>query len=374
MFVGTKWKSHMHRILSTLTVIAILSACSSREGYQLSGTILGIGDTLIYLEQRIDKAYVPVDSARTENGAFEFKGVVGIPDVYYISLPGKREKSMLFLENSTIGFSVHVDSMGHPRVSGSAVQDEYLAFEAGMNSIYQVLDSLRIRLKEAHEKSDTSLASGLEEQVRERFKKVESLPLDYVDQHPASYIAPYLVQSVHYGKGAAEIEALLAKLDPSLSGSTIVGSMNRRAEMLRNTAVGNPAPDFAQPDPEGNMIRLSSFRGKYLLVDFWAAWCGPCRRENPNLVRAYKKYHDRGLEILGVSLDNSREYWLKAIEADGLAWNHVSELNYWSNSAIRLYGISSIPSNLLIDPEGIIIAKNLSGEDLNAELARDLGP
>lgn len=147
-------------------------------------------------------------------------------------------------------------------------------------------------------------------------------------------------------------------------------------QVLRMSAsfiTGNEAPDFTMDDPDGNPVSLSSFKGKVLLVDFWASWCGPCRRENPNVVRLYNKYHEKGFDILGVSLDRGRDPWLKAIDTDGLVWHHVSDLKGWSNSAAQLYGVSSIPHTVLLDKEGRIIARNLRGETLEAKLRELFG-
>jgi peroxiredoxin len=134
--------------------------------------------------------------------------------------------------------------------------------------------------------------------------------------------------------------------------------------ILQQTAIGSEALDFTQLTPEGNSVSLSDFRGKYVLIDFWASWCGPCRKENPNVVNVYNKYHNDGFEVLGVSLDQNKENWLKAIESDGLVWTQVSDLKGWSNEVANQYGIKSIPSSLLIDPNGIIIGKNLNGAEL----------
>jgi peroxiredoxin len=364
----------MNKILMILSSLFMLFSCKSREGYILSGNIEGLRDTTVYLQQRIDKAYVSVDSARTRDGRFEFRGTAAIPDVYYLSVAGKRGRSMFFLENSDISIAVDVDSLYYPHVTGSAVQDEYQAFEAGIDAIYGKVNDLSMEYDNAMNAGDTSIASEFRRQEQAVYDSAEQKQLDYLDRHPASYIAPYIVQSLHYEKEADEVEELLSRLDPSLKASSIVGTLERRVEMLKNVAVGKEAPDFTLNDPDGNPVQLSSLRGNYLLIDFWAAWCGPCRRENPKVVAAYARYHDKGFDVLGVSLDDSRQDWLTAIENDGLAWTQVSDLQGWSNKAAQLYGISSIPSNLLLDPRGIIIAKNLSGADLQEKLASVLGP
>ena len=375
MFAGRIQHWHiMNKFFLLTTGIILLSACSTDKGYELSGTIKGLSDGTIYLQHRIDKAYISLDSVKSTDGTFTFTGKVDIPDVYYISIPGQQSRSMLFLENSRINLSVHVDSLYYPNVSGSAVHDEYTALEGQIDAIYERMDALWAEYQQASASGDTAIANELNAQMESVYETIGETQMAYLNENPSSYIAPYVVQSLHYGKEAEEIEDLLAKLDPILESTTLVGSMKKRVEVLKNVAVGKMAPDFTQNDPEGNPVSLASLRGNYLLIDFWASWCGPCRRENPNIVAAYSKYHEKGFDILGVSLDNSKERWLQAIEADRLTWNHVSDLKYWSNEAAAIYGISSIPSSLLLDREGKIIAKNLKGKDLHSELEKLLTP
>ena len=141
-----------------------------------------------------------------------------------------------------------------------------------------------------------------------------------------------------------------------------------KLNQLRGSSIGYPATNFSQTDPNGKLISLSDFKGKYVLVDFWASWCGPCRGENPNVVKAYNKYKDKGFTVFGVSFDQNKEKWLQAVTADNLTWTHVSDLKGWGNEAGKIFGISSIPQNLLLDKEGKIVAKNLRGADLEAKL------
>lgn len=359
----------MKKIVYILAGLFILSACTSKPGYQLNGTIDGLssGD-VVQLEQRIDKEYIKVDSATSHDGSFTFTGKVKIPDVYFLSMPGKRGKALIFLENSQIVFSAHADTIWKPTIAGSAVHDEYNSFQESLSEISAKARKLYASYREADQAGDVETAKKIEMKINAVYDEIEAFQLAYLDENPASFIAPYIVQNLHYGKEADEIQDMLAKLDPSLQESSLLGNINRRVEVLKTVAIGMQAPEFMQYDSEGNPVSLSSFKGKYLLIDFWAAWCGPCRAENPNVVKAYKKYNDRGFEILGVSLDDARENWLKAVKDDGLTWTQVSDLKGWSNEVAARYAISSIPSNLLLDPEGVIIKKNLRGDDLLSAL------
>jgi peroxiredoxin len=202
--------------------------------------------------------------------------------------------------------------------------------------------------------------------------KNEAVYAAFVRSNPGSPLALYaLDRFAGWDIDADKVEPLFQQLSPAVKKYPSASSLEARIEIAKKTGIGRIAMDFTQADTSGLPVSLSSFRGKYLLVDFWASWCGPCRVENPNVVRVFEKYRDRNFHILGVSLDRpgQKERWMKAIHEDKLTWTHVSDLLFWENAVAKQYGIRAIPQNLLLDPEGKIIAKNLRGEDLDARLA-----
>jgi peroxiredoxin len=191
------------------------------------------------------------------------------------------------------------------------------------------------------------------------------LQKNFVKNNPASYITPSLLASLSYEMEPEELESMINGLDTVIAELPQVTSLKERLVVLKTVSIGHKAPDFTMNDTNGNPVSLSSKIGpKLLLLDFWAAWCNPCRQENPNLVKVYNEFHGKGFDVLGVSLDQRKEDWLKAIADDKLTWTNVSDLKYKDNEAARLYAVNSIPSDFLLDETGIIVGRNLRGDDL----------
>ncbi|MBN2893233.1 MAG: AhpC/TSA family protein [Bacteroidales bacterium] len=199
-------------------------------------------------------------------------------------------------------------------------------------------------------------------------KEAETYILNLMKENPGSLAVVLFAMAIETGKNIDAHNTFLKSLDP-IKENTFVMEYNKMISSELKTAVGSIAPEIELENPDGEMVKLSSLRGQYVLIDFWAAWCRPCRGENPNVVDAFNKYHDKGFTVYGVSLDNKKADWVAAIEKDGLTWTQVSDLQGWNSSAGREYGISSIPANFLIDPEGKIIAKNLRGSALHEKLS-----
>ncbi len=320
------------------------------------------------------------DSAEIKNGIFDFTEKIMEPALASLSIrfaPKEGEKRprmdrmQVFLEAGNIQIKAK-DSLKFAVVTGSKAQKEYEAYnklltpftrqEATFGPRYEIFSAA---------KDEAGMKSIQDEYQAMQKEKNEKVVKPYIDAHPASPIVLNILnQYVGYDIDPVTADPLYNHLSAANKNSFSGKSLRDRIEIAKKTAVGAYAMDFTQNDTLGQPVSLANFKGKYVLLDFWASWCGPCRAENPNVVKAFDKYKDNNFTVLGVSLDQpgKQQSWLDAIHKDGLWWNQVSDLKFWDNAVAKQYGIRAIPQNLLIDPSGKIIAKNIRGEELNKKL------
>ena len=369
------------KFLSLSLVALIALSCSTRkhDGFLISGSVKDFKQKEVYLVSYINDAAVILDTATidTLTGKFQFTGKVEVPDLMYVTFPDGSEIEV-FVENASI--SVSGDSIENSVASGTVSNEIYKAYKTGRDSVNKTLAGMYKEFDSLMVKYRTARAAGNDKEMKMYYvqmAKIEAVPetslreygVSFVRKHPASFVSPAILwKEMAYAMDAPELEAIVKDFDTSLRKSNYIQYLNNRIEILKKVAVGQPALEFEMKDTLGNPQKLSSYFGKVLLVDFWASWCGPCRRENPNVVAAYRQFTKKGFDILGVSFDNSRDKWVKAIHDDKLSWHHISELKGWKNSAASIYSIRLIPSNMLLDKNGTIIAKNLMGDDLIKKL------
>ena len=321
-----------------------------------------------------------MDSLQPDKDEYKFEGEITEPGVATLIVKYKlqageekarREMYNIFLEPTKIELSTK-DSLENTVVTGSSAQADYLKLSEGTKMYESMFTPLYKAYEEANKKNDKAETDRIRAEIEAADAEMkEKVYASFIRKNSSSPVALYaLKQYAGWDLDPAKVEPLFTALPAKTKESPGGESFKKQIDIAKKTAVGTTAMDFTQADTLGVPVSLSSFKGKYVLVDFWASWCGPCRKENPNVVKAFNTYKDRNFTVLGVSLDrpDAKDKWLAAIHKDGLTWTQLSDLKYWDNAVAKQYGIRAIPQNFLLDPNGKIVAKNIRGEDLLKKL------
>lgn len=332
------------------------------EGYTIKGHIDGAEGKKIYMYRNTGVSS-PTDSTQIVNGKFTFTGKLEHPQQASIYMKNKASLSF-FVDAGETNVFIKPDSVAYAKVAGGATQASYERYKKATAEISRRSDELFVALQKDGGKRDSLL--GVFEKLQQQEYGV-ILPA-FIKQYPDSYVSLYKLREMVRFSSLATLDSLAARLSPKLLTSAVGVALQQELATIRRVEPGQAALHFSSKTPEGKTISTADYKGSYLLVDFWASWCKPCRDENPELKRIYEKFSDKNFKILGVSFDKDSLAWTKAIADDGLTWDHVSDLRIWKNEAAGLYNIKAIPDNILIGPDGKIIAKTLHGKELEEKL------
>lgn len=358
-----------------LSLSVLIISCSNGKS-KISGNIENAKNEILYFEQLTSTKVNKLDSVKIEKNG-DFKMNVKIPEYgfYRVRLSDNNFITLLLDSTSDVELTANALNMqdGYT-IKGSPESEKIATLFNGMKKTFATRDSI-IRLHNMltqQGKLDSLTDASIRAQVLSINADNRNYILNFANENNNSLLPLLAVEYLNPQEDIVEITQIVESLNTNFPNSDYVKPLVARISEMKRLSVGSEAPEIVVNDPDGKQITLSSLRGKVVLIDFWASWCGPCRQENPNVVKVYQKYKDKGFEIFGVSLDREKGAWLQAIAADKLTWKHGSELAFWNSSFVKTYNLTGIPNTVLVDKNGIIIAKDLRGPQLEQKLAEVL--
>lgn len=354
-----------------LSILFFLNSCGSSDNqFELIGNADVSDGTMIYVLQadQNNQPYIK-DSTSVQSNSFKFKGVSSTPQISYIQVEGVNGYVLAILENGDIKADIDKDDISNSRVYGTKSNDDFIKYKSETKSLVDIMNNISSEAQNAIMSGDVVTAMELEKEYNSKEREVMLYEWDFIVDNLDSYMSALLLEvfmienKVNKDSIIDVYESFSNRIKVSDVGKNIADLLSQFEDPIE---VGEIAPDFTAPSIDGPDVTLSNelVNNKVTLLDFWAAWCRPCRIENPNLVRLHKKYKDAGFDIIGVSLDRTREQWEQAVIDDNLPWTQVSNLNFWNDPVARRYSIRAIPQSYLLNKDGLVMGKNLRGQEL----------
>ena len=353
-------------------ILTFLSSCQdSHDGYAITGNVKDIENgKMIYVSQ-IDANTQPqiIDSVAIENGSFSLElPNVEMPNLSFLTIPGYNGNVMFISENETINFEIYKDSLPVSKVTGGPENQVFSQYLDHFKELNKRMMTLRM---EMNQQLSTSRDSATIMQLQQEEEAIRLNDLNFkkklVKDNPEAFVSVLAVTDMmSVGAPASEVREHFEMLTPELQATSFGTNLKSSLDLRSATEIGSKAPQFSGPDPNGKELALNDLMGKVTLIDFWAAWCKPCREENPNIVSVYNKYRDQGFNVIGISLDreDQKDRWLQAIKDDNLDWPQISHLQFWNEPIAQLYGIRAIPAAFILDENGVIVARDVRGPEL----------
>jgi len=358
--------------IKLIIISLIIISCKSGNDFTIDGTIDADDGSKVYILQA-DQNNQPFikDSTVIKNSKFEFSGQAATPEMSYFQVEGVNGYVLSIIEAGKIKAEIYKDSITASLVTGTRSNNDFNKYRDETKSLVESINKLAYDQQQAIFNNNIELASKLRKDISRNEQEIMLYEWDFIINNEDSYMSALLLE-VFMIENKVNKDSII-EIYNTFSNRIKISNVGKNiADLLRQYEdpinVGELAPDFTAPSLDGGNITLSENLGKVTLIDFWAAWCRPCRIENPNLVRLYKKYNSSGLQIIGVSLDRTKEQWEKAISDDNLPWIHVSNLDFWNDPIARQYSIRAIPQSFLLDENGYVIAKNLRGLNLEEKV------
>ena len=357
--------------------LLILTACQEDKGYFLSGNVGGVEDGKKVFISEIDPgSRTPqiVDTATVQDGKFELDMEDSeLPNLSFLRVEGVNGNVVFISENQTLQFDINRDSIRSSTVKGGKENEALNEYLDHLKELNRKMAGMQQDMRQAMMNQDTAKLQSFRDTQAELRDNDSNFKEELFNRHTDSYISVMILSDMLGMRthSASEVREMYSKVSDRIKSTPLAKSLEDNLEKQSAAEVGSKAPAFSGPNPDGEEVALNENLGKVTVVDFWAAWCKPCRVENPNLVKTYNKYKDQGLNIISVSLDRpgQKDRWVQAILDDNLEqWDHVSNLQFWNEPIAKKYGVSAIPATFILDEQGVIVAKNLRGDELSNKI------